>query len=199
MTGIVIGTAWLGILGLLSLLSPSGAAQGPPHALIRTDLGDVEIELYQDQAPVTVANFLKYVHERRFRGATFYRVVHLGNQPDNEVKIDVIQGGLGQDDHENRLPPIEHETTRDTGILHEDGVVSMARLEPGTASSEFFICVGDQPELDFGGRRNPDGQGFAAFGKVIQGMDVVRKIHQGAADGQSLEPQIAIRDIVKLR
>jgi len=196
MTGIVMGTVWLSILGTLS---PSGGAQGPPRALIKTDLGDIEIELYQDRAPVTVANFLKYVDERRFQGATFYRVVRLGNQPDNDVKIDVIQGGLGQDDHESQLPSIRHETTRETRILHEDGVISMARLEPGTASSEFFICVGDQPELDFEGRRNPDGQGFAAFGKVTQGMDVVRKIHQGAAKGQSLEPQIAIRDIVKLR
>ncbi len=196
MTRLAMGTVWLSLLGLFSL---SGAAQGPQRALIQTDLGDIEIELYQERAPVTVANFLKYVDERRFRGATFYRVVRLGNQPDNDVKIDVIQGGLGQDDHESGLPSIRHETTRETGILHEDGVISMARLEPGTASSEFFICVGDQPELDFGGRRNPDGQGFAAFGKVTQGMDVVRKIHQQTVDGQSLEPQIAIRDIVKLR
>ena len=199
MTGIAIGTVWLSILGLLNLSSPSGAVQETPRALIRTDLGDIEVELYQERAPVTVANFLKYVDERRFQGATFYRVVRLGNQPDNDVKIDVIQGGLGQDDHESRLPSIRHETTRETGILHEDGVISMARLDPGTASSEFFLCVGDQPELDFGGRRNPDGQGFAAFGKVTLGMDVVRKIHQQPVEGQSLEPPVAIRDVVRVQ
>ena len=198
MTRLAMGIVWLSLLGPLSLLNLSGAVQNTPRALIRTDLGDIEVELYQDRAPVTVANFLKYVDERRFRGATFYRVVRLGNQPDNDVKIDVIQGGLDEDDRESGLPSIRHETTRETGILHEDGVISMARLEPGTASSEFFICVGDQPELDFGGRRNPDGQGFAAFGKVTQGMDVVRKIHQGVADAQSLEPPVAIVDVVRV-
>jgi peptidyl-prolyl cis-trans isomerase A (cyclophilin A) len=166
--------------------------------VIKTELGDIEIELYLERAPVTVANFLKYVDERRFRGATFYRVVRFDNQPDNDVKIDVIQGGLGQDDHATRLPPIRHETTRETGILHKDGVISMARLEPGTASSEFFICVGDQTELDFGGRRNPDGQGFAAFGRVSRGMDVVRKIHHGTAEDQSLAPAVSILDVVRL-
>jgi peptidyl-prolyl cis-trans isomerase A (cyclophilin A) len=191
----VIGTVWLSVLGLQVLVA---AALESPRALIRTDLGDIEVELYKDRAPVTVANFLKYVEERRFRGATFYRVVRADNQPNNDVKIDVVQGGLGQDDHPSRLPPIRHETTRETGIVHTDGVISMARLEPGTASSEFFICVGDQPELDFGGRRNPDGQGFAAFGIVSRGMDVVRKIHQGTAEDQSLAPPVSILDVVRL-
>ena len=97
------------------------------------------------------------------------------------------------------LPPIEHETTIKTGILHKNGVISMARLKPGSASSEFFVCVGDQPELDFGGKRNPDGQGFSAFGKVVNGMDVVTKIHQQPADGQMLDPQIKILDIVRVK
>ena len=90
------------------------------------------------------------------------------------------------------LPPIPHETTQQTGLRHADGTLSMARNEPGTASSEFFICVGDQPELDFGGKRNPDGAGFAAFGKVLAGLDVVRKIHQSPAREQAHEPSIAI-------
>jgi len=200
--GPFLRAAWLGALvlaGLESDASLSLAVQETPRVTIKTDLGDIEVELYEDRAPVTVANFLKYVEERQFRGATFYRVVRPGNQPDNDVKIDVIQGGLGQDDHESRLPPIRHETTRETGILHKDGVISMARLEPGTASSEFFICVGDQPELDYGGRRNPDGQGFAAFGKVTRGMDVVRAIHQHAAKDQFLDPPVAILDVVRIR
>lgn len=196
--GAGLSACLVGAVLLVSTVTTSGVVQETPRVLLKTELGDIEIELYQERAPVTVANFLRYVDERRFQGATFYRVVRLGNQPDNDVKIDVIQGGLGQDDHPSQLPPIRHETTRETGILHTDGVISMARLEPGTASSEFFICVGDQPELDFGGRRNPDGQGFAAFGKVTRGMDVVRQIHQRPANNQSLAPPVSIIDVVRL-
>ena len=166
------------------------------RVLIQTELGDILLELYLQQAPVTVQNFLQYVEEDRFAGATFYRVVRMDNQPNNQIKIEVIQGGLKVEDHPLSLPPIPHETTQQTGILHTDGVISMARDEPGTASSEFFICVGDQPELDFGGMRNPDGEGFAVFGKVIEGMEVVRKIHTGPVRGQTLEPNIAIFQIV---
>ncbi len=119
-------------------------------------------------------------------------MVTLGNQPDDSIRIEVIQGGLGFQESEDRLPPISHETTAETGILHTDGTISMARNAPGSASSEFFICIGDQPELDFGGRRNPDGQGFAAFGRVIDGMDVVRAIQGQPADRQML------RDVVRI-
>jgi peptidyl-prolyl cis-trans isomerase A (cyclophilin A) len=153
------------------------------------------LELYPKQAPITVDNFLRYVTENRFMGASFYRVVRADNQPNNKIKIAVIQGGLQVDEHPLRLPPISHETTQQTGLRHADGTISMARNEPGSASSEFFICVGDQPELDFGGKRNPDGAGFAAFGKVLTGLDVVQKIHQSPARGQTLEPSIAITDV----
>jgi peptidyl-prolyl cis-trans isomerase A (cyclophilin A) len=99
-------------------------------------------------------------------------------------KIAVIQGGLL--DEAKTLPPIAHETTRDTGITHLDGTLSLARGAPGTGGgAAFFICVGDQPALDFGAKRNPDGQGFAAFGRVVRGMDVVRKIHAMKADAPS--------------
>jgi len=163
-----------------------------PHILIQTDLGDIVVELYPQQAPITVNNFLRYVAENRFADAAFYRVVRADNQPDNKIKIAVIQGGLQVDEHPLMLPPIPHETTQQTGLRHEDGTLSMARNEPGSASSEFFICVGDEPELDFGGKRNPDGAGFAAFGKVLAGHDVVQKIHQSPAREQALEPNIAI-------
>ena len=166
-----------------------------PHVLIQTALGNILLELYIQQAPVTVQNFLRYIEEDRFHGATFHRVVRMDNQPNNEFKIEVVQGGLKEDDHPLNLPPIVHETTRQTGIRHTNGTISMARNEPGTAQSDFFICIGDQPELDFGGRRNPDGQGFAAFGNVIEGMDVVHRIHQSPAVGQSLEPNIPILGI----
>ena len=154
-----------------------------PKVLIQTELGDIQIELYPDQAPISIANFLRYVDENRYREATFYRTVRLDNQSQSPVKIEVIQGGLGMDEHSSKLPPIAHETTATTGLKHLDGIVSMARLEPGSASSEFFICVGEQPELDFGGKRYPDGQGFAAFGLVIEGMEVVRKIHTQPSGG----------------
>jgi peptidyl-prolyl cis-trans isomerase A (cyclophilin A) len=186
-------------------LPRSGAAGAAPRAAdaprvrLETDLGAIVVEVYPDRAPASAANFLRYVEEGRFDGAAFYRVVTPGNQPDNPVKIEVIQGGLGfADDHPRRLPPIPHETTAATGLAHRDGTLSMARLEPGTASGEFFLCVGDQPELDFGGRRNPDGQGFAAFGRVVEGMEVVRRIHRLPADGQMLVEPVAIRRAVPL-
>ena len=182
-------------LGLLSLLLSGCGAEDPKVQLV-TDLGDITIKIYTDAAPITAGNFLKYVDEQRFEGASFYRVVTLKNQPDNEVKIEVIQAGLGDNDSNGqRLPPIRHETTRETGILHKDGILSMARLEPGTADAEIFICVGDQPELDFGGRRNPDGQGFAAFGKVIKGMNVVYLIQQQPEQKQKLVKNIEIKTI----
>ncbi len=110
----------------------------------------------------------------------------------------MIQGGLFEDIHPDMLKPIAHETTKQTGILHKDGVISMARYGPGTATSEFFICVGDQPSLDFGGRRNGDGVGFAAFGKVVEGMDVVRKIQALPAKEQYLEPRLKILSVKRV-
>ena len=163
--------------------------------MISTPEGDITLELYQEQAPVTIANFLRYVEQARFKEATFYRVVTLDNQPNSEIKIEVIQGGLFEDEHPDMLPPIVHETTKQTGVLHKDGVISMARYGPGSATSEFFICVGDQPSLDFGGRRNGDGVGFAAFGKVIDGMEVVRKIQKLPSKDQYLEPRLKILKI----
>ena len=162
---------------------------------ITTDLGQIEIELYPDKAPFTTENFLQYVDEDRFKGATFYRVVTLDNQPDDSIRIEVIQGGLVDDDHPRALPPIAHETTAETGIRHKDGVISMARWTPGTATGEFYICVNDQPELDFGGKRNPDGQGFAAFGRVIKGMDVVRAIQRLPEEQQMLTHRLSINGI----
>ena len=179
----------------LSVVIAISCSRENPKILFKTELGRITIELYPDKAAITVNNFLQYVEENRLREATFYRTVTLDNQPGSEAKIEVIQGGLYEDNHPDALPPISHETTEMTGILHKDGVISLARYGPGSATCEFFICVGDQPKLDYGGNRNGDGQGFAAFGKVIDGMDVVHKIHQSAADGQYLEPRIKIESI----
>jgi peptidyl-prolyl cis-trans isomerase A (cyclophilin A) len=173
-------------------------ADDNPRVLIKTELGDIKVEIYINKAPITASNFLKYVDKELFNGGTFYRVVTMDNQPNNDVKIEVIQGGLGFGESDKRFPPIEHETTTKTGIKHKDGVISMARNEPGSASSEIFICINDQPELDFGGKRNPDGQGFAAFGRVAEGMDVVREIQQQPEEGQMLDPKIKIYSIARI-
>jgi peptidyl-prolyl cis-trans isomerase A (cyclophilin A) len=170
----------------------------PPRVMIKTDLGDIVLELYPDKAPLTTANFLKYVDQGLFRDGSFYRVVRRDNQPGAQVLIQVIQGGLARVDNSKSLPPIEHETTQATGLLHKDGVVSMARSQPGTADSEFFICMGDQPELDFGGKRNPDLQGFAAFGRVVDGMDVVRAIQRQPADGQTLVKPVGFLSVERV-
>ena len=162
---------------------------------METELGPIQLELYPDRAPITVSNFLRYVDENRYEDFHFYRVVHMENQPDNDVKIEVIQGGLGFDKHPMELPTIVHETTDKTGIRHLNGTLSMARLEPGTASSEIFICINDQPELDYSGKRNPDGQGFAAFGKVISGMDVIRKIQLLPETKQMLDKVVKVNSI----
>ncbi len=169
-----------------------------PRVFLQTEASNIILELYPQQAPVTVTNFLRYIGEGRFTEACFYRVVRMDNQPNNDIKIEVIQGGLKDDDHPQSLPAIVHETTAQTGILHKDGVISMARDEPGTASSEFFICINDQPELDFGGKRNPDGHGFAAFGRVIEGMDIVRKLQSQPDNDQHLIVEIRINKIIRL-
>ena len=186
----------ISILLLAFLLASCGRPY--PRILMETEHGDIVLEVDPERAPVTAMNFLAYVDENRFEGAVFYRIVREDNQPDDSIRIAVIQGGLYEDDHPAMLAPIAHETTQQSGILHEDGVISMARLHPGTATSEFFICIGDQPELDYNGNRNLDGQGFAAFGKVIAGMDVVRKIHQLPVEGQYLDPTVKILKVSRL-
>lgn len=174
-----------------------------PRVLIQTELGTIEAEIYLDKAPVTAANFLKYVDSAKYNNglACFYRVVRMDNQEGRKIKIEVIQGGFYEDSlvEKYQFAPIRHENTKETGILHTGGVLSMARNEPGTASSEFFICIGDQPELDAGGKRNPDNQGFAAFGKVLKGMDVVRKIQQLKDKEQYLENPVKIISITRIK
>ncbi|HEY7516095.1 MAG TPA: peptidylprolyl isomerase [Vicinamibacteria bacterium] len=145
-----------------------------------------------DRAPKTAANFLRYVDDGRYDGGRFHRTVRLDNQPGKNVLIEVVQAGVNPTLARKDYPPIALERTKDTGLRHLDGTVSMARDGPDSATSDFFICIGDQPELDFGGRRNPDGQGFAAFGRVVSGMDVVRRIQRSPADGQSLTPPVPI-------
>jgi len=148
------------------------------RVMMDTAYGQIVAEIYTAAAPVTATNFLRYIDAGLYAEASFYRAA----RPDNDRRvphISVLQGGIDETCRSAPFPPIPHESTRATGLTHCNGALSAVRWEPGTATSEFFIVVGDTPELDFGGARNPDGQGFAAFGRVILGMDVVRQIHAG--------------------
>lgn len=188
----------IAVAGLLLLGHPVLAdGDTPVRVLIRTDAGDIEVELDAAKAPNTVANFLKYVDGKFYDGGRFHRTVTPDNQPDNKVKIEVIQAGINPAKMKDEFAAIKLEHTRDTGLKHKDGTISMARDGPDTATSDFFLCIGDQPELDFGGKRNPDGQGFAAFGRVVKGMEVVTKIQKSPADKQTLKPAIAIKSIAR--
>lgn len=169
-----------------------------PRVQFVTALGDIEVELDAKAAPITVTNFLRYVLEGFYRNGEFFRTVTLDNQPTNDLKIQVLQAQADPAREAEFFPPIPLERTRDTGLRHLDGTLSMARSGPDSAQENFFICIGDQPELDFGGRRNPDGQGFAAFGKVIKGMDLVRKIHALPAEGQRLTPPCKLQGAFRL-
>ncbi|OWJ63661.1 peptidylprolyl isomerase [Inquilinus limosus] len=186
-------------LAALPLAPAPGWAATPaaPRVVVSTALGDFTVEVYPDRAPLSAADFLAYVDRGLLDNQSVYRIVSMANQPDTvPAKIEVIQFGWrapdGNDDAPPPVPPIAHEPTSVTGLRHRDGTLSMARLAPGTASNAFFICIGDQPELDFGGRRNPDGQGFAAFGQVVDGMDVVRKIFARAEADDRLASPIPI-------
>ena len=194
----IMSKLFIAIFVSVGLFSQNSFAQKKGNIyLIETEIGNIRFEVYPDKAPISVANFLKYVELANFDSANFHRVVRLDNQPKDSIRIEVIQGtftGRG-----NSFDPIEHETTNNIGLLHKDGAVSMARGKPGTASTSFFICINDQPELDYGGKRNPDGQGFAAFGQVIEGMDVVRKIQGGETDYQTLKKKIKINQIKKVK
>ncbi len=162
---------------------------------ISMDFGDILIQLEPERAPVTTANFIKYVEGGYYKGGSFFRTVKPNNQSGSPVKIEVIQAGVHPWKQNFLFDPILLERTSDTGLKHKNGTISMARDTPDSAQESFFICIGDQPELDFGGKRNPDRQGFAAFGQVISGMDVVVKIQQAHAEGQALIPPVLINDM----
>jgi peptidyl-prolyl cis-trans isomerase A (cyclophilin A) len=185
----------LGALLAILLTAASLFAAGLPKVLIKTEFGDITVEIDSVKAPIASANFLKYVDAKLYDGTVFHRTVTLASPRNKPVPIEVIQGGQMPEGVKG-FDPILLERTSVTGLKHLDGAISMARGGPDTATSSFFFCVGPQPELDFGGKRNKDGQGFAAFGRVISGMDVVRKIHQAPANDQELlTPPIKILSI----
>lgn len=189
--------------------------QADVDIVLETAFGKIVVRLDGARAPVTAENFLHYVAGGFYDGGRFHRTVRRDNNananlkaeaigagidiqadranlPNDTVAIEVIQGGIDPSRSADQRPAIALERTRDTGLRHRDGTISMARLTPDSAISDFFICINDQPELDFGGQRNPDGQGFAAFGQVIEGMDVVRTIQAQPANGQALDPPVSI-------
>jgi peptidyl-prolyl cis-trans isomerase A (cyclophilin A) len=163
-----------------------------PQVVIETAHGSISVEIDTQNAPGTAANFLYYVEHGFYDGGRFHRTVTPDNQPNDEIRIEVIQGGIDPARDDERNDAISLERTTVTGLQHLDGTISMARFAPDSAVSDFFFCIGDQPVLDLGGMRNPDGQGFAAFGRVLDGMDVVRTIQHQPHEGQRLTPPIAI-------
>ena len=172
-----------------------------PLIVISTELGILNVELYTQRAPITVNNFLRYVKAKIFDDSHFFRIVTPDNEqkydeqdPNSFVSIKVLQGGV-QPQHPRLLSPIAHESTEQTGILHKHGVLSMARFEPGTADGSFFICIGDQPSLDFGGGRYQDGFGFAAFGRVIKGESVLKALYARSEAQEYLQRPIAITQV----
>jgi peptidyl-prolyl cis-trans isomerase A (cyclophilin A) len=184
-----VGVLWVLIAGLAG-----GAGRQPVVVVLETDKGRIELAIDAARAPVTAANFLRYVDEGLYDDGTFFRTVRPDTETNAEVPIQVIQarGASGR----RGYPPIALETTRQTGLRHTNGAVSMARAtgQPDSARNHFFICIGDQPSLDHGGARNADGQGFAVFGRVVSGMDVVRAIQAAPVrpNSQTLTPRIAI-------
>jgi len=173
-------------------------AQAPLESVtvvIETTMGGITVEIYTVNAPVTADNFLAYVEDRVFDGGSFFRSVRMDNQPNDSVRIEVIQGGPDASVSERLRGPIPLERTTQTGLLHVDGAISMARSGPDTGRASFFICIGDQPSLDHGGHRNLDGQGFAVFGQVTRGMDVVWAIQQQPVDAQQLRQRIRIESV----
>jgi peptidyl-prolyl cis-trans isomerase A (cyclophilin A) len=172
------------------------SAQKKEICYINTSLGTITVELYPEKAPITVANFLKYVDRSLYDKSSFFRAVRLNNQLKDSIKIEVIQGG--EIDSTRVLAPIVLETTQQTGLTHKNGTLSMARDKPNSATTNFFICINDQPSLDYGGKRNNDGQGFAAFGSVIKGMEIVKKIQQlHPEQEQYFKPEIQIVSITR--
>jgi peptidyl-prolyl cis-trans isomerase A (cyclophilin A) len=168
--------------------------------MIETEHGTIELELYPKQAPKTVAAFLRFVDSNYYENSSFYRVLNDENQPSNAPKANLIQGGIWKSNNKlaAAIPGILHESTQQSGLKHLNGTISLAREAVGTAGTEFFICVDDQPGFDFGGENNADGQGYAAFGKVVSGMDVVRKIYRANEYDQRFDPPVAIYRIKQL-
>lgn len=184
------------ILLSVILFSCNQPASKNPHITIYTSLGDIEVELFPEQAPKTVAAFLSYIDSGFYTNSSFYRVVLLEGLS-SAGNVGLIQGGiyLTNDKLHPSVPGIAHESTKQTRLSHTDGTISLARTTPGSASTEFFICIGDQTQFDYGNESAGDTLGFAAFGRVVNGMEVVRRIQGEPKQGQSFNEKILIKKI----
>lgn len=176
------------------MLALTQAPARPAQVVFETELGRVTVEVDVARAPATATNFLKYVNGGFYDGGRFHRTVRPDTENRTDFPIQVVQAGISPAKAANAFPAIPLERTSATGLKHVDGALSMARGGPDSARSDFFVCIGDQPELDFGGKRNADGQGFAVFGRVIAGMDVVKRIQAAPVreKTQNLAPPIVI-------
>jgi peptidyl-prolyl cis-trans isomerase A (cyclophilin A) len=186
------------LLILLLLTMATGCTQQQPsnRVVIETQYGDIEAELYPNKAPKSVAAFLSYIDSGYYKRSSFYRILSEDNQPMGSAPAELIQGGLwGLRKSKEYLPGIPHESTLLTSLTHLNGSLSLARQDTGTATTEFFICIGDQPGFDYGGQNNGDKQGYAVFGKVIKGMDIVLKIYRRPEENQFFDPQVDILEI----
>lgn len=185
------------LLLMVIMISCSQKKFAGPHVEIVTAYGDVEVELYPDKAPVTAAAFLSYVDSGYYKNTSFYRLLGNDNVP-AEFNSGLIQGGLFTNNPTllNRVPGIAHEPTGKTRLTHTSGTISLARTTPGTASTEFFICIGDQTQFD--ANQAADSLGFAAFGKVIKGMDVIRRIQNNPSHGEYFNVPVSIDNIRRL-
>ncbi len=190
---------FLFLIGCLSLITCTGKRYDNPHVEIITSVGDIEVELYPSKVPKTVAAFLENVSSGLYKNSSFYRVLKMEGVEEIS-NVGVIQGGIWKTAPQKitSLKGIEHESTAITGLTHTDGTVSMARTGLGTAKAEFFICIGDQSPMDAGRRGSSDSLGYAAFGKVINGMSIVRKIQGRSNTGDALDEPIVIQDIKRL-
>jgi len=183
------------VMGALVLAACATTAAGAeqPRVVLETDAGRMVLALDLDKAPLSTCNFLAYVTDGDYDGGSFFRTV-VRQTNANPHPIDVIQAATPRGSDDDSRPPIPLERTRDTGLRHVAGAVSMARDGPDTATSSFFIVTQDTPALDFGGGRNPDGQGFAAFGHLVEGLDVARRVQMSPANGEEqLTPPVVIR------
>ncbi|MEX0636484.1 MAG: peptidylprolyl isomerase [Ferruginibacter sp.] len=167
-----------------------------PHVKIETTQGDIIVQLFPDKAPKTVAAFLKYVESNYYKESNFYRVIKNENVP-AEYNTGIIQGGIfhSSPSLHQQLKGTEHESPKHTRLSHTNGTISMARSTPGSATTEFFICVGDQQQFDSSNRTGSDGLGYAAFGKVIEGMEVVSKIQNKKSKGENFVDHLRIINI----
>ena len=179
-------------------ISCSGKKYKNLHVEIQTRYGDIEVELFPDNAPKSVAAFLSCVDSGYYKNASFYRALNDDNQPTGNAGVAMIQGGIWRTKHHLYIPGIPHEDTRQTKLTHTNGTISFAREAPGTATTEFFICIGDQKGFDYGGMNNPDGQGYAAFGRVVKGMNLIMQWYSRPTNGDLLERPVDIENIVRL-